>query len=138
MLARDIERAKDELIQKLNRMPRADELAAALNVSEADILEAMETGAASVVSLDATPEGDEDAASMDAFLGAEDAGFADFEREDAIERAMDMLDDRQRSIIRMRYFENMSQREVAERINVSQMTISREERKALEIMKKQV
>ena len=51
---------------------------------------------------------------------------------------MDRLDDRQRSIIRMRYFENMSQREVAERINVSQMTISREERKALEIMKKQV
>ena len=47
-----------------------------------------------------------------------------------------MLDDRQRSIIRMRYFENMSQREVAERLNVSQMTISREERKALEIMKK--
>ena len=67
MLARNIERAKDELIQKLNRMPRADELAAALNVSEADILEAMETGAASVVSLDAVPEGDEDAAPMDAF-----------------------------------------------------------------------
>lgn len=136
MLAREIERAKDELIQKLSRMPRADELAAALNVSEADILEAMETGAASVVSLDAVPEGEEDAAPMDAFLGTEDAGFADFEREDAIERAMDRLDDRQRSIIRMRYFENMSQREVAERLNVSQMTISREERKALEIMKK--
>ena len=65
-------------------MPRADELAAALNVSEADILEAMETGAASVVSLDAVPEGEEDAAPMDAFLGTEDAGFADFEREDAV------------------------------------------------------
>ena len=57
---------------------------------------------------------------------------------DQVSRAMDRLDDRQRSIIRMRYFENMSQREVAERLNVSQMTISREERKALEIMKKQV
>lgn len=138
-LLRRIEQAKEDLQQKLHRMPRIDELAEALDVSEEDILEAIETGGAvNVVSLDYTPEGDEDAAPVDHYLGAEDAGFGAFENNDAIERALSHLDERQKQIIRMRYFENMSQREVADVLAVSQMTVSREERKALEVMRKQI
>jgi len=138
-LLRQIEQAKEALQQKLHRMPRVDELAEALGVPEDDILEAIETGGAlNVVSLDYTPEGDEDSAPLDNYLGTEDAGFGSFENSDAIRRAMALLDDRQKEIIRMRYFENMSQREVAEVLGISQMTVSREERKALETMRKQI
>ena len=51
---------------------------------------------------------------------------------------MDGLDGRQREIIRLRYFENLPQREVAARMGVSQMTVSREERRAIGIIKQQV
>ena len=136
-LLRAIERATDALAQRLQRMPRSDELAEALGVSEDAVLEALEAGGSVAVSLDAAPQDGEDGPSLDAFLGMEDAGYSRFERADAIRRAMDALDDRQREVIRLRYFENLSQREIAARLNVSQMTVSREERRALEIMKGQ-
>lgn len=126
-----IDRATEALAQKLSRMPRSDELAEALGVSEDAVLEALEIGASGVVSLDAAPEGEDSAASLDAFLGMEEAGYSRVEREDALRRAMDALEPRQREIIRLRYFENLSQREIAERMDVSQMTVSREERRAL-------
>lgn len=133
-LAREIERARDELAQRLHRMPRVDELAEALNAPEDAVLEALEIGGLTMVSLDAGNE-DEDAPSLDAFLGIEDRGFTDFERNDAIRRAMDALSPRQREIVRLRFFRNLSQREIAERVGVSQMTVSREERRALEAMR---
>ena len=68
----------------------------------------------------------------------EEAGYSAFERGDALRRAMDSLSGRQREIVRLRYFENLSQREIARRLNVSQMTISREERRALEQLRRQV
>ena len=138
-LLRQIDQAKEALQQKLHRMPTIDELSEALGVPEEDILEAMETaGTLNVVSLDYTPESDEDAAPLDNYLGMEDTGYSSFENSDAVSRAMALLDDRQKDIIRMRYFENMSQREVAEQLGISQMTVSREERKALETMRKQI
>lgn len=138
-LMREIEKVKEELAQQLHRMPRSDELAEAMGVTEDMILEAIEmAGSAGTVSLDSTPADDADAAPLDTFLGISESGYASFEQADAIRRAMDLLDDRQKEIIRLRYFENMSQREIATQLDVSQMTVSREERKALEIMKKQM
>lgn len=137
-LLREIDRATDELAQSLGRMPRVDELAAALSISEDAVLEALEIGAASVVPLDARPAEDADAPSLDQFLGIDEAGYDRFEKRDALRRAMDGLDGRQREIIRLRYFENLPQREVAARMGVSQMTVSREERRAIGIIKQQV
>ena len=132
----DIEHAKETLIQKLGRMPRSDELAEALNVSEDMVLEALEIGSFGMVSLDAVPEDGDNAPSLEAFLGMEDPEYAQIERSDAVRRAMSALSERQNNILRMRYFEEMSQRDIAERLHLSQMTISREERKALEILKR--
>lgn len=138
-LMREIEKAKEALVQQLHRMPSFDELAEYMEVPEDMILEALEmAGSAGTVSLDSATSDDEDAASLDTFLGINEDGYADFERMDTIQRAMAHLDDRQKEIIRLRYFENLSQREIAERLEVSQMTISREERKALEIMRNQM
>ena len=69
-------------------------------------------------------------------LGAEEKGFADFETADLLRRSMDALTPQQREVIRLRYFENLSQREVALRTGVSQMTVSRTERGALERMRR--
>ena len=73
--------------------------------------------------------------SLEQYLGIEDRGYADFEGRDALNRALDALTPRRREIIRLRYFDNLSQREVANRVGVSQMTISREERLALKELK---
>lgn len=138
-LMREIDKAKEELAQQLHRMPRSDELAEYMEVPEDMILEALEMAdSAGTVSLDSAPADDDDAASLDTFLGKNEDGYADFERMDTIRRAMAHLDDRQKEIIQLRYFENLSQREIAARMDVSQMTVSREERKALEIMRKQM
>lgn len=132
-LYREIEAERDRLAQRLHRMPRVDELAEALDTSEDAVLEALEIGGLSMVPLDSGDDGD--APSLEAFLGIEDRGFTEFERGDALKRAMDALDKRRRDIVRLRYFENRTQREIAERLGVSQMTVSREERRALSELK---
>ena len=131
-LAREIEQARDRLAQTLGRMPRADELAEAMNVPEDHILEALETAGLTLISMDAPMDEDQ---SLERYLGIEDRGYADFEGRDALDRALDTLSPRRREIIRLRYFDNLSQRETAARVGVSQMTISREERLALNQMK---
>ena len=131
-LAREIEQARDRLAQTLGRMPRADELAEAMNVPEDHILEALETAGLTLISMDAPMDEDQ---SLERYLGIEDRGYADFEGRDALDRALDTLTPRRREIIRLRYFDNLSQRETAARVGVSQMTISREERLALNQMK---
>ena len=81
---------------------------------------------------------DEDDAPLSQFLGFDEEGFADFERRDQLSRAMEALDERQREVLRQRYFENRTQRDVAARMNLSQMTVSRVERAALEALKEKL
>lgn len=124
--------ARAALEQELGRSPRLDELAERLQIDEATLLEAMEiSGASAPVSLDAQIAEDDEDASFSKFLGFHDAGFAEFERSDQIERAMRALDERQQAVVRLRYMENLSQRDVALRLDISQMTVCRVERQAL-------
>ena len=131
-----MEAARDELLVELQRQPTAEELAERADVPLEDVLEAMEMrGAISPVSLDTLPPEDDESAPLSAFLGREDSGFADFEKNDMLDRAMNALDARQREVIRQRFFEGKGQREVAQAIGVSQMTVSRLERQALGILR---
>lgn len=135
-LMRVVEQAREELSMELSRQPNAEELALRSNASVEEVLEMLEMrGAISPVPLDMTLAEDDAGTPLSAFLGIEDAGYDQFEKSDMIERAMDVLDARQREIIRMRFFENKGQREVAEAIGVSQMTVSRSERQALSKLK---
>ncbi len=135
-LLKDLEAAREELGFALRRQPTADELADRLGVGVEDVLEALEMrGAAAPVSLDTLPSEDDESAPLSAYLGVEEGGYGEFERSDELERAMEQLDQRQKEIIRLRFFENRGQREVAEKIGISQMTVSRAERKALEILR---
>ena len=87
------------------------------------------------VSLDTLPPEDDESAPLGAFLGQERQWFTDFEKNDMLRRAMATLDERQREVIRLRFFEGKGQREVAQAIGVSQMTVSRVERQALGILR---
>ena len=138
-LAAQLRAARAALEQQLGRSPRLDELAEHMRLSEAEVLEALEmSSAAAPVSLDAQLSTDEDDSPLSRFLGFNDAAFAAFEESDMLRRAMDALDDRQRAVIRHRYMDNLSQREVARRLNLSQMTVSRTERQALRLLQERI
>ena len=138
-LSRRLDAARDELHAQLQRQPTAEELARHVDASIEDVIEALEMrGALNPVSLDTLPTEDEDSAPLSRFLGDEDEGYARFEDSDMLRRAMGMLTDRQREVIRLRFFEGMGQREVAQNIGVSQMTVSRVERQALATLREAI
>lgn len=131
-LMRRVNAEKEKLYQELGRYPRVDELAERLDMPEDDIIEALEAAASNPVSLDMQTADDDEDFTLSSVLGVQEGGFADFEQADMLKRAFAHLNEEAREIIRMRYFENMSQREVAAQIGVSQMSVSRAERRALE------
>ena len=110
-----------------------------MGISDAEVLEALELGnAMTPASLDAQVADEDSETSLSAFLGFNDPGYSDFERNDMLERALSTLDTRQRAVIIARFFEGLSQRDVADRLSISQMTVSRIERQALESLRERM
>lgn len=130
-------KARSELEQELGRSPRADELAERLQASLDDVLQALEISGHRMLSLDSGSDAEEEAP-LESFLGEMDASMEAFERDEQIQSAMNALDERQREVIRLRFFEGLSQRQTAERLGLSQMTVSRIERQALDALKKKL
>ena len=138
-LARELREVKAKLEQDLGRSPKVSEIAEAMGISDAEVLEALELGnAMSPASLDAQVADDDGETSLSTFLGFNDPGYSDFERNDMLQRALSTLDTRQRAVIIARFFEGLSQRDVAEQLNISQMTVSRVERQALEKLRERM
>ncbi len=125
--------AREALEQKYFRAPTPEELAEHLNVPLDDIVEALEMqGAAMPASLDAMLPGEDDSGStLRALIGVDETGFGRFEARQSIRQMLDSVTPTERTILINRYFGNLSQREVAQHLGVSQMTVSRAERKAL-------
>jgi RNA polymerase sigma-B factor len=123
----ELRRSEEELAQTLGRSPTVAELAATLDVSEDHVLEAHQAA-----SLDHAPGGDDDAPTRgDRVLAEAEPGFGDVDRKIIVQDLMQELPERERSIVYMRFFENMTQPEIAERVGVSQSYLSRILRKAL-------
>ncbi len=136
-LLKKIEQVKDELVHELHRMPTAQELADALGESIETVLETLEMkGAISPVSLDMPASDEDEAFSLHSVLGFEEGGYQAVEARDMIQRAMKGLSENERQIIVERFIHNRSQREVAQMMGVSQMTVSRSEKKAVERFRK--
>lgn len=90
-------------------------------------------GAVRPASLDSVANSDEDdELSLYSVLGFEEKGYREVEQQDMIQRTLMQLTESERFILVERFFHNRSQREVADLLGVSQMTISRNERKAIE------
>jgi RNA polymerase sigma-B factor len=118
--------AINELSQKLHRPPQISELAAELGVSEDGVLEAMEVGGAyRSTSLDAKPADGGESLTLESRLGANDEGFDLAEHRVVLERLLDELPERERMIVQLRFFEDMTQTEIAQEVGISQMHVSR-------------
>jgi RNA polymerase sigma-B factor len=130
-----VNRATDKLAIALGRSPTVGELAEHLRAGEDEILEAQELGQAyNLLSLDSEVSGESDKKSQTLAdtVGVADAGLALLEDRANLERAFGALSGRERVIIYLRFYESVSQTEIAKRLNVSQMHVSRLQAKALE------
>jgi len=126
----------DELSRKLGRSPTPTEVAKSLNEPLESVIEAMESATAHhAVSLDAPLRGseadDKDTAWHDR-LGVEEDGYDRAEWRGSLQRGIRALPDRDRMILSLRFDEELTQSDIAERIGVSQMHVSRLLRRALE------
>ena len=134
-------RVNEEMKNQLGREPTVSELAERLGVTPEDVTEAIEIGPAYVpLSLD-QPIGSADG--QESRVVAEQIGTVDpeldrVEMRDLLNRAMVHLTPRERSIMAMRFYEQMSQSEIARRLGISQMHVSRLQRAALEQLRKHV
>ncbi len=129
--------AQEALEQESFRAPTPDELAKHLNVQLDDIVEALEMqGAAMPASLDAVLPGEDDGGTtLRNLIGADETGFGHFEARQSVRQLLSSISPTERTILINRYFGNLSQREIAQHLGVSQMTVSRAERKALTQLK---
>lgn len=128
-----LRRADDELNQVLGRPPTVAELADAVDASVDHVLEALEAGTAhQATSLD-QPQGGEDegGAIGDRLLGTDAHGYVDVDQQIVVRELLATLAPREREIVRLRFFENLSQPEIAARVGVSQSYLSRILRRTL-------
>ena len=121
----------ERLRTSLGRPPTPDELAEELNCTPEDVLDALDAGAAYRSASTDTPEGAH-AASMSQ-LG-QDSGLGNEDRV-LLEQLLLTLPERQRKIVWLRFFEDMSQSEIAEIVGASQVHVSRLLREALRALK---
>jgi len=127
-----VNRARDELTQELKRVPRADEIAAYMGISVETVLEVLEAGSSnSVKSLDQTIYQDNETDLSDT-LGYDEKTYEKIENRDFIEKALKQFGDIEREFITLRYINNLTQKQIAEKFGVSQMYISRMEKKILD------
>jgi RNA polymerase sigma-B factor len=113
------------LSQELGRSPTIGEIAHSAAVSEEEVLEAIEAGHAyRFTSLDAPAGGDDDA-SLSSQLGSEDQNLIDSEHRVTLSPLIAQFPPRERMILHLRFFEGLTQSEIASRLGISQMHVSR-------------
>src|SRR4051794_29859610 len=122
-----VEKATESLRQELGRYPSAAEVAGVCSMSVEEVTEArLAEGASRLASLDAPlPREDPGEGGLADQLGREDAGLDRVEAALWIEQLAGDLTPRQREVLRLRFVEDLVQREIAERVGLSQMHVSR-------------
>lgn len=134
-----INRVTEQLTRSLGRTPLPAELAKALDVSVELVLEALELGQNySMLSLD-VQSGSEDterSASLTDFLGERESGFDRAEAQVAVRAAFGALSPQEQRVVYMSYYRNQTQVQIARRIGVSQMQVSRILSRALQTLRR--
>jgi RNA polymerase sigma-B factor len=119
--------ARNELAGRLGRSPTPAELASESGMSVESVLAAIEAGAAyEAESLDHAPTSEDDPGrSLHAVIGSDEQGFDLVEYGVSVRATMSELSEHERQAIRLRFVDDLTQSEIAERIGVSQMQVSR-------------
>ncbi|PWA06978.1 RNA polymerase sigma factor SigB [Pueribacillus theae] len=133
--------AVEELTDELQRSPRVDEIADYLDVSEEEVLETMEMGKSyQALSVDSTIESDQEGSTVTLLdlVGDQEEGYEQIDRKMVLRQAFQALSERERQIIQCTYFDQKSQKETGDELGISQMHVSRLQRRALEKLRKAI
>lgn len=136
-----IKSSVEELTIKLQRSPQIHEIADYLEVSEEEILEAMEMGKSyQALSVDHSIEADADGSTVTLLdiVGNVDEGYERVNQRLVLDKVLHVLSDRERMIIQYTYLENMSQKEAGDRLDISQMHVSRLQRRAIKKLREAI
>jgi RNA polymerase sigma-B factor len=131
----------EELTTKLQRSPKVMEIAEALNVSEEEVLEAMEMGKSyQALSVDHTIEADTEGGTVTLLdlVGTVESGYEKINQKLVLEKVLYILSERERQIIQYTYLDNLSQKETGDRLGISQMHVSRIQRRAIKKLKEAI
>ena len=124
-----IQQVRDRFSQEHLREPSAKELAEAMQISADELLMLLQMRTqGEVISLDA-PLGED--GELSAFLGGAEAGFTQVEDSEWMAWVMSKVNEAEKKLLRLRYADGLGQRETAKRLGVSQMQVSRMERRIL-------
>jgi RNA polymerase sigma-B factor len=119
-------KAIGDLAQREGRAPTVAEIAAHLQMTEEEVLEGLESANAySTVSLDAPDSGDDDAPAVAESLGMLDDALEGVEYRESLKPLLEQLPSREKRILLLRFFGNMTQSQIASELGISQMHVSR-------------
>ena len=118
--------ATAELSQKLGRAPTPSELAAELEMDRDEIVEGLVAGSSyNTLSIDGAGGGTEEAPAIADTLGDVDLSLDQIENRESLRPLLASLPERERQVLLLRFFESMTQTQIAERVGISQMHVSR-------------
>ena len=139
-LSAKVNQVTDELTKDLQRSPSVEEIAAALDTTVDEVLEAMESSSAySSVPLEGTgPGADDDAPSVIDHYATVDEDLAASDDRMVIEETVRDFSPREQEIIRMRFIEGLTQVEIARRLGISQVQVSRLLRRTLQKVQEKI
>jgi RNA polymerase sigma-B factor len=130
-----LSRVLDELTTELGRSPTIAELAEATGVEEEDVIDALESAHAYTTRSLQAPFDEEGDDNLFDRLGVDEQGYGEVEDGSLVSAGLDALDGRERRIVELRFFEEMTQSQIAAELGISQMHVSRLLRRALGIMR---
>ena len=128
--------AQERLTLELGREPSLKELAAAMEVSDDELLALLDARAsAEVVSLNAAPENEP---GLEAYLGVRESGYERVEQRAWMDWVLNLVTPQEKQLLELRFLERLGQRETARMMGVSQMRVSRMERRVLERLREKI
>lgn len=134
-----LSKATSELSQRLGRAPTASELADELDIPQEEVLQGLVAGNAyQTVSVDRPSPSGDDGLTLADTLGEYDQALDEVENHEALRPLLESLPPRERTVVLLRFFGNMTQTQIAERVGVSQMHVSRLLTKTLAQLREQL
>ncbi|RED56759.1 sigma-70 family RNA polymerase sigma factor [Cohnella lupini] len=131
-----VQQAIDELMSKLERSPNIDEIAAYLGLETEETLEILAgRDLYHYVSLDTPISDDDNTAVLGELIGSPADDFAVLERKLDLQEAMEQLKPEERQVLMLVFESGLSQRSIADELGVSQMSISRIQKRAIDKLK---
>lgn len=132
--------AKEKLFQELQRAPMVPELAEHLECTEEEVLQGMEAAVVfEIQSINASYDNNNDKdLRLEETLGIDDHNFTNLENKDLLNQVLETMNEVENEIFKMRFIEEKTQGQIAEKLNVSQMTISRMEKKIISKFKSEL